>query len=385
MDREKQIRAAQLAILARYNLVADCSELDETVLERIIKGLPSLTDEDDLTFASWCDQVIGKGIRLPIARFEYHVAGQTRLSSLTDGYDLAQGILGREKEQQASVRTYRREIKRLEAELAVKSSTVESSTTPESIVADDFSRCLRDWYGEASASLRHILWGIKEVDGVFFNHQGLTNRDYRSHLIDVILPTLNRLEGLGFGVKVELHDVSNELLAVKSIIIYESQATTFDEYSRESFAFVVEDVQADILDIAESCLLDPTRLAPTASESRPKLNCQVNVSMGAGHPAGEDEFFHLSCFLQKLFSALAKSSDHVARGILREKVLLCLLLSWTAPCMPARERMEHRWLSEIFDRNLPPHYTAKPRADSDLSAGQIVDHLFSVMREHLSA
>lgn len=385
MDREKQIRAAQLAILARYNLVADCSELDETVLERIIKGLPSLTDEDDLTFASWCDQVIGKGIRLPIARFEYHVAGQTRLSSLTDGYDLAQGILGREKEQQASVRTYRREIKRLEAELAVKSSTVESSTTPESIVADDFSRCLRDWYGEASASLRHILWGTKEVDGVFFNHQGLTNRDYRSHLIDVILPTLNRLEGLGFGVKVELHDVSNELLAVKSIIIYESQATTFDEYSRESFAFVVEDVQADILDIAESCLLDPTRLAPTASESRPKLNCQVNVSMGAGHPAGEDEFFHLSCFLQKLFSALAKSSDHVARGILREKVLLCLLLSWTAPCMPARERMEHRWLSEIFDRNLPPHYTAKPRADSDLSAGQIVDHLFSVMREHLSA
>lgn len=384
MDREKQIRAAQLAILARYNLLADCSELDETVLERIIKRLPSLADEDDPTFASWCDQVLGKGIRLPIARFEYHVAGQTRLSSLTDGYDLAQGILGREKEQQASVRTYRREIKRLEAELAVKSATVESPTTKEPVVADDFSRCLRDWYGEASTSLRHILWGIKEVEGVFFNHQGLTNRDYRSHLIDVILPTLNRLEGLGFGVKVELHDASRELLAARSIIIYESQAT-FDEDSREGFAFVVEDVQADILDIAGSCLLDPARLTLTASESRPKLNCQVNVSMGVGHPVGEDEFFHLSCFLQKLFSALAKSSDHVARGILREKVLLCLLLSWTAPCMPARERMEHKWLSEIFYRNLPPHYTAKPRAASDLSAGQIVDHLFSVMREHLSA
>lgn len=385
MDREKQIRAAQLAILARYNLLADCSELDETVLERIIKRLPNLADEDDPTFASWCDQVIGKGIRLPIARFENHVAGQTRLSSLTDGYDLAQGILGREKEQQTSVRTYRREIKRLEAELAVKSLTVKSPPTPEPIVADEFSRCLRDWYGEASASLRHVLWGIKEVEGAFFSHQGLTNRDYRSHLIDVILPTLNRLDGLGLGVKVELHEVSHERLAAKNIIIYESQATTFDEYGGESFAFVVEDVQADILDIAESCSLGPTRLEPTATESRPKLNCQVNVSMAAGHPASADEFFHLSCFLQKLFSALAKSSDHVARGILREKVLLCLLLSWTAPCMPARERMEHKWLSEIFYRNLPPHYTAKPLEAPDLSAGQIVDHLFSVMREHLSA
>ena len=384
MDREKQIRVAQLTILTRYNLLADCSGLDETALKHIIKGLPNLADEDDLTFASWCDQVIGKGIRLPIARFENYVAGQTRISSLTDGYELAQGVLGQEKELQATVRTYRRKIKRLEADLAAQLLITESPADPEPIVPDSFSICLRDWYRETTCSLRHILWGIKGVEGSIFNNKGPTNRDYRSRMMDFILPTLNRLEGLGFGVKVELHDVSHKLPVIQNIMIYESQATTFGQYGGESFTFVVEDVQADILEVAALCT-EQKRLETYASESRPKLDCHVSVSVGAAHPVSEDEVFHLSCFLQKLFSALAKSGDYVARGILREKVLLCLLLSWTAPCMPARERMDHKRLSEIFYQKMTPHHEAELRATSDLPAGQIVEHLFSIMQDHIRA
>ncbi|WP_433784716.1 hypothetical protein [Pseudomonas frederiksbergensis] len=382
MNRDEQISAAQLAILTRYNLLADCSDLDEDVLKRIGKGLPNVDDGTDPTFASWCDRVVGKGVRLPIARFDYHIAGQTRLSSLRDGYGLAQGILGLEKEQQTSARNYRKEIRRLEADLNGRFLASQSPAASESVALDDFSRSLRDWYGETAHSLRRILWDIKEVEGQFFGHQGPSNKDYRSLLIDTILPKLNRLDGLGFDVKVELHDLPHMQPPAQSIMIYESRVTTIDEYSRKDFTFVVEDVQADILEIAERWP-EQTGFAVTSSESKPKLNCHVSVSVEAAHPVDEDEFFHLSCFLQKLFSALAKSGDHVARSILREKVLLCLLLSWTAPCMPARERAEDRRLNETLYGNLTSFNPAHSQTTSDLPAGQIVEHLFSIMQEYL--
>jgi hypothetical protein len=376
MDIQKQVRAAQLAILTKYNLLADCSGLDESALKRIIKGMSAPGDKDDPTFASWCDQVLGKGVRLPIARFDYDIPGQTKISSLADGYELAQGVLDGKKEYQASLKAYRQAIRQLEADRAVESPAVANSVLP-----DAFSRSLRDWYGRAVVPLRTILWEIKEVEGEFFNHQGAANRDYRACLIDAILPALRDLEGLGFNVDVQLHEVSRPNSVPQHIVIFDSRFPAFDGYSHDSFTFVVENVQPDLLEIADQ-YSGPARLNMPVNEVGTKFNCHVSVSAENVPHCNDDERFHLSCFLQKIFSALAKSSDSVARGILREKVLLCLLLSWTAPCMPAREQMKNILLSDIFHKLSKPTQAARLNTTPDIPAGQIADHLFFLLEEH---
>src|SRR5690606_3982358 len=86
----------------------------------------------------------------------------------------------------------------------------------------------------------------------------------------------------------------------------------------------------------------------------------------------EEELFHLGCFLQKLFEAVAKSGDHRPRGSLREKMILCELLYKTAPCMlPYRP-----------DRGMPSLLEAARMLDRshvvdkwDVSARMVVGHV----------
>ncbi|WP_212566726.1 hypothetical protein, partial [Pseudomonas aeruginosa] len=138
-------------------------------------------------------------------------------------------------------------------------------------------------------------------------------------------------------------------------------------------------LQADVLEAVNEFLSPGQMLPPISRDAR--FNCNVSVSVSRRNALSEDELFHLSCFLHKLFEAMARFGDHRPRGTLREKVILCILLSLTAPCTPTRARLpEMLCLQDSFYSEYGTHTSDGKNTDLNISAGRIVEHLLRVLR-----
>lgn len=373
MGLEKKVREAQLNVLIKYGVLADFSGVEESVLDRAIKGSVPAGAAQDLTFAAWHDQLLGPIERVPVARFHGDVAGQTRFSNLTDGDGLAKAVKARDKQAQNSLKAAQAEIAKLQAELA----TLRQRAALCENVSEDAGR-LRDWYSLVTPDLHRILWDVKEIQGAIFDHQGKLNRDFRQQLVKIILNALVDLELRGFCVDVELRDDSPRKEKSPTIVLHRSQPSGEDARQREGFNFTVPGVQPDVLEAASELIWPRPVLPPVDSQIR--YTCYVNIGVHPQALVGEDDIFHLSCFMHKLFEAMARSGDHRPRGALREKVILCLLLAFTAPCMPARlRRQKLPGLKEIHFSDQVNRAMQDSKDDSNASSGKIVEYLLRVM------
>ena len=212
----------------------------------------SASASKDLTFAHWCDQLLGPGERLPVARFDNPVPGQIRLGKLAVGQDLAASLKSRDRQFQARLKASEQEVIRLQGELQELRQTKPALALMEPVGED--ARRLKYWYHETTGYLHNILWEIKEVDGHIFDHQGQLNRDYRQQLVEIILRALNGLAALGFFIKAELCDASSKEPVLPSVMLHHNPADPDEAHLLEGFAFVVEDVQPDVLVAASECL-----------------------------------------------------------------------------------------------------------------------------------
>lgn len=378
MGLEKKAKAAQLSVLSKYGVLADFSALENEELDRALKGGISAAAAQDLTFASWCDQLLGQGTRVPVARFDAQIAGQTRLTNLAAGNELVKSLKARDRQLQASLKTARLEIVELQSELEALRQGKVDAVFVEPI--SNGAQQLRDWYNRITPPLHRILWEIKEIEGAIFEYQGQLNRDYRKQLVEIILSALADLDDLGFFIEVELRDPSSREPVTPSVVLHHSQPLDGEEYKRKGFAFVIDGVQPDVLEAASEFLW-PGRTLPSVN-NQIRFDCHVNVTPNQRLVLGEDEMFHLSCFMHKLFEAMARSGDHRPRGTLREKVILCLLLSCTAPCMPVRsQRLDLPLFQDVFyggHRPLAVHDT-----EPNVSAGKIVEYLFHILHAQI--
>lgn len=373
---ESKAKAAQLSILSKYGVLADFTDVEEEVLDRALKGRLSASASKNLTFANWCDQLLGPGKRLPVARFDNPVPGQIRLGKLAVGQDLSASLKSRDRQLQARLKASEQEIIRLQGELQALRQTKAAVALMEPIGED--ARRLKYWYHETTGYLHKILWEIQEVDGHIFDHQGQLNRDYRQQLVEIILRALNGLAALGFFIEAELCDASSKEPVLPSVMLHHNPADPDEAHLLESFTFVVEDVQPDVLVAASECLFLGRTLPEIDKQHR--FNCHVNVCWHQVLELDEDELFHLSCFLHKLFEAFARSNDGRPRGALREAAVLCLVLSSTAPCMPTRlQQVQTLSLQDTFYSGYKPFTTASSKPDTDVSAGKILEHLFHTL------
>lgn len=372
---EKKAKAAQLSVLSRYDVLADFSGEEEAVLDRILKGKVAIGAAQAMTFAGWCDEMLGLGRRVPVARFDDAVTGQTRISTLALGLDLAKSLKARDKLLTAPIKGHQQHIQQLQDQLRVLTHQEAAALESEA------SGRLRYWYGDATERLQVILWDIKDIEGPIHEYQGHSNRDYRQLLLEIILDALSSLDHLGFFINVKLQDASDKTPVPAPVTLHRGQPLEGDPYDQERFSFEVKDVQADMLDAA-SARVRPWQ-ALDAIDQQTRFNCRVEVAVSKTPGLGEGELLHLSCYLHKLFETLARSGDSRPRGTLRETVILCLLLAWTAPCMPARNHRQQQQLlglQDTFYRDIRPKNSDKSRAASDVSAGQIVEHLLRIMR-----
>ncbi|WP_199520607.1 hypothetical protein [Pseudomonas lactis] len=102
MGLEKKAKAAQLSVLSKYGVLADFYALEDAELDRALKGGIPAAVAQDLTFATWCDQLLGQGTRVPVARFDGSIAGQTRLTNLAAGHELVKSLKARDRQLQTS-------------------------------------------------------------------------------------------------------------------------------------------------------------------------------------------------------------------------------------------------------------------------------------------
>ena len=376
MGLESKAKAVQLSVLSKYGVLADFSGLDAGSLDRALKGRLSVKASMDLTFANWCDQLLGPGERVPVARFDGQVPGQIRLNKLAVGRDLAASLKARDRQLQTKLKASEQEVTRVQDKLQELRQSKAHAALVES--QSEAARRLKYWYHDTTDPMHQILWEIKEIEGAIFDHQGQFNRDYRQQLIEIILRALSDLAPVGFFVEAELRDASPNEPVVPSVMLHHDQPDKSEAHQFEHFAFVVKGVQPDVLRAASEFLFLDQALPEIDKQHR--FNCHVKVSYRHGLELDEDELFHLSCFLHKLFEALARSGDNRPRGTLREKVVLCLLLSCTAPCMPTRlQGAQVLRLQEMFYRGHRPFTTDSSDPERDVSAGKILEHLFHTL------
>lgn len=357
---EKKARGAQLSVLSRYGVMADFSALEEAELDQALKGSVPVKMAQNMTFASWCNQLLGRNIRVPVARFDGHVPGQTRLSNLSVGRDLAKNLKARDRELQSAISAAETQVDQLKAELkALRQGSAHAEPVSR------ISERLCNWYYTISVPLQKILEDIKEIEGPIFGHQGLSNRDYRKQLFEVVLHALNNLECIGFSINVEMHDNSNKEPVSPSVLMHRSQVPDADGFDVKCFDFVIDDIQIDVFEEVSECF--GSWQPQSAINADRRFNCHVKVIASQQLGLSEGELPHLSYFMHKLFEAIVRSGDSKPRGTLVEKVILCQLLSCTAPCMPATSQQLRPVFSDDFN------------SDSNIPAGVIVDHLFQIL------
>ena len=365
MGLEKKVRAAEISVFNRYGVMADLSTLEEEALDQAIKGRVPVKLAQDMTFASWCYQLLGQNIRVPVARFDRAVPGQTRLSNLAVARDLAKSLKARDRQLQTALKEAENQVDQLKAELnALKQG---SALAESAVPVSKISESLRTWYCTTSASLQKVLDDIKEIEGPFFGQQGLSNRDYRKQLFEAVLYALNNLECIGFSINVHLHDNSNEEPVSPSLLMHRSPVSNIDRFDVNYFDFVINDIQVDVFEEVSENFFG-WQPQPTVDPER-RFQCHVEVIASQQLVLAEGELSHLSYFMHKLFESLSRSGDFKKRGSLIEKLVLCQLLSFTAPCMPGRSKYQLRSLD-----------SAGRSAPTDVPAGVIVDHLFRMLR-----
>ncbi|MCJ8174752.1 hypothetical protein MRS45_01415 [Pseudomonas viridiflava] len=315
MDREELEQWVQFRILKRFDVLVDCSYLETSLLKKLAKRLPRTTGEN-LTYAAWCAQVFGLGLRPLVAINHNEVAGQTRISSLG---------LGLASELRRQQRTFKELQSRLDQRLEEGSTPPEVAPTPLPAIETSESWGWRNFYSGGWRGLRRLLGKVENVGhGPIFDYQGATNRDYRVELIELVLSTLADAAQVGFGVNATFPAEKIEDVAVAARVFYCSQGEA-PRYSVGSF--VVDEMPTDILHLTDSF---HRQASEEVRDEKASLSVEV-YELGTTAPLDDAAVQHLIHYLQKLFQALAKSADSVPRGVLREKILLGLMLSISAP------------------------------------------------------
>lgn len=309
MDRDALVQQVQLNILERYDVLLECSEIDDNTLSKLSKRLPK-ANGNHATFARWCDHVLGDH-RPAVARFEHPVAGQTHIDTLRLG--LRPGLASREKILAAQVRQLQKQVDTLQAQ------QLPAPTHAQPVPDDQQIHWIHAWqyfYAGRRDMLQTLLADVRDIEGHIFAAQGKRNCDYRQVLNEGIRYMLQGLERLGFIIDVRLTTFAVHGLTSQCFDYHrtQEQPSHFDQL----FSFEVAEMPTDIL-------------TPLPIEISEKSMCKVSVYRGGAERASPEEIQHIGAFLHRMFAALAKAADHVPRGGLREHLLLALMLSWSAP------------------------------------------------------
>lgn len=367
MDRSAQEQWVQLKILKRFDVLVDCSDLSETVLGKLLKRLP-LPIGDNLTFASWCDQVFGSGVRPLIVYQHDEVSGQTRMTTLT------LGLADQLRRQDRSLKALQ---KKLDQTLPAQQEPVITglpASAPD--VETEESWRWRSFYSSGRDGLHRLIGTVEGIERVhIFDYQGATNRTYRIELLKLVKNTLTQLKQMGIGVTATFPPLQFGAFAVDTKVFYGNPAEARDHLIR---SFSVDEMPTDILYLPEDgCQGASAEETPKNASFMVELHILDNAKF-----SDDAAMQHLSFYLQKIFQALAKSADHVPRGVLREMLLLGVMLSMTAPNVPIE-----RTLSDLpfatFLSTFDDSWRPREERKTELDPGQILSLLMAVLGSNL--
>jgi hypothetical protein len=359
MERNTLIQHVQLNILERYDVLLDCSKLDDHTLARLSKRLPKVNGAHT-TFASWCEHVLGD-MRPAVARFGPAVPGQMHVEKLRLG--LSERLKLREKAQKVEVKQLHKRI----AELQAERSAVSVDRQPNNdIKRSEWIHRWQCFYAKPRDMLLDLLEDVKDIEGPHREYQGEPNSTFRAEIVQAVRGLLEQLQYFGFGIDVKL--VSHEKLGFKSQSINFFRTLDQLEGGSRLFSFQVDKM--------------PTDIAPKPTEGiTDKSTCHFTLHRGYADDFTDDEIEHLGAFLHKLFAALAKSANYVPRGGLRENLMLSLMLSWSAPGI-ASNGVVHR--APAFRIKMASEEPGSSRDDTELNPAEVFGRLAKTMAGSVS-
>lgn len=382
---EEKTEAAQLAVLKKYGVLADFSELEAAEIDLVLKLRVSKADARYLTLAQWCDQLIGPDYRVPVARF-VAVPGQTQVSNLCIGTALGTYFAELEREHKREVQNCEAEIHRLRTELAAlekKHEKEEQSwrndfqriheelaqykrageATPCATVLDESSG-LNDVYFGMITRLQQTLGGVVDFNGS--NYSGPYNKHCRDKLFEILAFAFKHFESLGLSFRVAVFE-SSSLYREASRICYQSEPDERYDY-HHAMVLVIKDMPYEVF------------ASPDQSNRVEgiRYDFHVDVAIDSAMELSFDDVQHLGKILHRLYEAIKRSGDNRPRGALREQIVLCLLLLITAPCMMPR-RIEEGRARTFFDVR-----QGKVIKISDISITEVVMNMHSMRDKMLN-
>ncbi|MEH6387776.1 MAG: hypothetical protein V7772_07875 [Pseudomonas profundi] len=349
MNFKQKVTAAQIAILKKYGVMVDLANLKDNQLDRALRGSISVKEASSMTFASWCDKMFGLGVRVPVATFDKPTAGQISLSKLVAGKSLAEGLKASDKKNNAA-------LKALQSDLANR--TEREVPDPRSHVEIEISY----WYERIRLSLNKVLLSITDINGPIFKYQGPKNYDFRDEIAKIIFTSLRDLGWLGLDNEVILRDSSDDPKVAQELSPLSHTVGDVDR-GVVLIEFIIRGVQAD--GIAAGYMPWDFDQHPSDSEPSERFDCHVKIRAKEWDILNRDDLSNLSWFLQKLFDAWAKAGDRRSRGSLREALMLCQMLAYTAPCHSQDVAVEHCISSEEYGTDY-------------ISAGKVVERFFHI-------
>lgn len=381
---EEKTEAAQFAVLKKYGVLADFSELEAAEIDQVLKLGVSKGDAPSLTLAQWCKGLIGSNRRVPVARFEA-VPGQTQVSSLCIGTTLGTHFAELERKHKRNV-ACEREIHRLRSELAALEKRHEEEeqswrndlqrmheeltqykraggATPCATVLDESSG-LNDVYFGMITRLQQTLGGVVDFNGS--NYSGPYNKHCRDKLFEILAFAFKHFESLGLSFRVAVFE-SSSLYREASRICYQSEPDERYDY-HHAMVLVIKDMPYEVF------------ASPDQSNRVEgiRYDFHVDVAIDSAMELSFDDVQHLGKILHRLYEAIKRSGDNRPRGALREQIVLCLLLLITAPCMMPR-RIEEGRARTFFDVR-----QGKVIKISDISITEVVMNMHSMRDKMLN-
>ena len=355
MDRNTLVKQVQLNVLERYDVLIDCSKLSDHTLRKLSKRLPKI--DDDTTFASWCNQVVGSA-RPYVAQFATEVSGQTQINKLQLG--LRERLSHRQKAQKAEVKQLQKQLTSLQTKQIPVRTHCPADTDDD---RQTWTVGWRDFYARPRGMLLSLLDEVKDIEGPHREYQGDPNRAYREEITATVRELLHLLKCFGFDIAVTL--VTHEKPGSTRQIVDFYRTSDEHNYSSTLLSFQVDKMPTDIL-------------ARSLDGASNKSTCHFTLKAGEAEGFETQEIEHLGAFLHKLFAALAKSANYVPRGGLRENLMLSLMLTWSAPGINLGGMASS---TPAFRTEVVKDEPIVSRQATDLSPAEIFKHLAIAIRD----
>lgn len=372
------IYRAQKKIFLEHGIICDLSLLDRDDLEKILQ---SKTKETPATYAGFRDSILSYN-ETPIASFEKNIDGRRNLYKLKID-DFQSGLNKDIKKQIKEKKLLEKEIKELKEKisiLSIENTALRKTENPIKKYETNYDKILSGIYIDCYEKINSLIaraLNSDQTSGGIDDFIGPTNQQFRTYLIKITRELLLSIESIGVKTRISLDHVfysepneafeiiftgifekesnenhlkekiyKNKLFSVSDTIEHDNsleyklyQTIEFPineyiyQYKKNKTTNTIEYIECTGLNkIIKSTEGRKENSLDEYLKDSKKINLKISINECSILTPNDN--IHLLYFITELFEAISRCSPNRPRGALREQLMICNMLAFSAPCSP---------------------------------------------------